>query len=97
MQVNKTQPETPKPISRAQRRLNERITEEAKQTYERITENFLQFFIMCAEPEGNEVAERSVQVSRQWRLFCDRKGLKPEAYTIVDDFVRGVIDQYQNP
>lgn len=84
-----------KHLSRHQRRFQERITAEAKQTHELLAEKFLLFFSQADNPEGEEVIERMKQVSAQWRLYCSRRQLNVKAFMAMDEFMDGILKQYQ--
>jgi len=86
-----------KPMSREQKRKSERISEEAKKTYEAICDRFFEFFTQADDPNGHDVTNKASTVSKQWRLYCQRKGLLPKAYPLVDNFTRDLIDKYNNP
>lgn len=88
--------EPAKPLTRDQKRRNERVTEEARKTYEAICERFLDFFTNVDDPTGPEVGEKAAGVSKQWRIYCQRKGLLAQAYPIVDEFIKGLITQYNS-
>ena len=86
--------ETKQP-TRQQRRFQERITEEAKETHERLAESFLIFFTQHENPEDPEVQDKIKQISAQWRLYCSRRQLVAKAFMAIDDYMDGILRQYQ--
>lgn len=83
-----------KPFTREMKRKGERIAEEANKTYEAICDRFLEFFTHADDPNSREVTEKAASMSKQWRLYCQQKRLLPKAYPLVDNFIKGLIDQY---
>lgn len=83
------------PQSRQQRRLIERIENEARATHERLAQRFMDFFINHDDPEGEAVQDKIRQISAQWRLYCASKRLTPESYVSMDTFMDAVLKQYQ--
>lgn len=67
---------------------------EARQTLDNVTSRFLDFFTEADEPEGQEVADKMTQLSAQWKTYCHKRGLKKEAHGLVENYCKGVLDQY---
>lgn len=85
-----------KPLTREQRRRVERIEKEAKQTLAQLQEKFLKCVIESDDPEGEDVIKKVDQISAQWKLYCDRKGLLPVARNLILDYCLDVLKEYQN-
>lgn len=84
-----------KVMTRQQRRFQERISEEAKAMHEKLAENFLLFFSQHEDPEGQAVQDKIKQISAQWRLYCSRRQLNAKAFLAMDEFMNGILQQYQ--
>lgn len=86
--------EKPK-MSRAEQRRNERIGQEAKDIFEKLANKYMDAFTLSDVPEGEVIAEFGIQLSKQWRTYCKRKGLVPQLYGAVDAYVKSVSVDYQ--
>jgi hypothetical protein len=101
MQVNNetehVQEEQPKekPLTREQRRKKEEIEREAEETFNRLSNRFLDFFIDAEDPEGNEVAEKLSTISAQWKSYCNKRQLVPQAKGMMDAYAASVLKDYQ--
>jgi hypothetical protein len=83
-----------KPLTRQQRRSQERLKEEVQSTFKTMCDKFLDFFVSHDEPEGQEVIDKIKQMSTQWRLYCDRKKLIPTLYPVLDNYMDGLLQEY---
>lgn len=83
-----------KQLNRRQKRYQERVSAEAKQAYEQLTKQFLDFFIFSDSPTEEKIVAKMEEISKKWRLYCQRKQLLPNAYPIIDQYMDGVIKQY---
>lgn len=83
-------------IDRKQKRLQERVSTEAKQAYEQLTKQFLDYFIFSESPTEESIKAKMEDISKRWRMYCQRKNLLPTVYPIVDDYMKGVIKQYSD-
>lgn len=81
-------------MSREERRRNEKIGEDAKAIFESIANKFMDAFTLSDDPEGPGIAEFGVQLSKQWRTYCKRKGLVTQLYGAVDAYVKSVHEDY---
>lgn len=81
-------------VSRKQKRHQERVSNEAKQAYEQLTKQFLDFFIFSDSPTEEKIVAKMEEISKKWRMYCQRKNLLPSVYPIVDQYMDGVIKQY---
>jgi hypothetical protein len=90
------QPKEEKPLSREQRRIKERIEIEAKNTFDLLSDRFLNFFINHDDPEGNEVTQKLAQISSQWKTYCTKRQLIPQAKVMIDDFAASVLSDYRD-
>ncbi len=82
------------PLTRAQKRANERLQEEEQATYNALTERFLEYFTQSEDPEGEAVQDKIKQISTQWRLYCQRKGLIPALFPMLDNYMDGLLRDY---
>lgn len=82
------------PISRQERRRREKINQEVQEAHRQLSDKFLNFFIECENPEGQEVVDKMKQIDAQWRLFCRRKGLIAKAYPLMNDYMEGLLKEY---
>lgn len=82
------------PTSRSEKRLREKVNAEAIEILKTMEDRFLSFFATVENPEGEEVPEKVKQISAQWRTYCKRRNLKPEAYTVLDDYMNSTIKEY---
>lgn len=80
-------------LNRQQRRIKERIENEAKETHVRLCQKFFAFFI-DNDPNGKEVLEMKKELSAKWKVFCFSRSLNKEALSLVDDYCDNVISQF---
>jgi chemotaxis regulatin CheY-phosphate phosphatase CheZ len=92
--VKTLEAEKAKPLSRQQRRFIERIQEEARILHNQLCEKFIDFLVSSDNPEGEEVKEKAKQLSAQWKVFCHRKGMKEEAFGLIEKHCQHVIQEY---
>lgn len=71
------------------------MSEEAKQVYEQLSKKFLDFVILDDYSTEDQVVAKMDELSKRWRLYCNRKALLPAAYPILDEYMAGLIKQYQ--
>lgn len=94
METPEQPPKEEKKLTRAQRRYKERVVNEARQTYDRLTNRFTEFFLNHDDPEGPEVAEKMDQIIAQWKVQCDRLKLTPDARPMMEQALQGVVNRY---
>lgn len=80
-------------LTREQRRKMERTNSDAKQVFDQLTEKFLKK-IVTEEQTEEQVKEYMSELSKKWRLYCKSKNLLPKAYTLLDDYMKGLLKQY---
>lgn len=88
------QRKAPRPMTRQERRAMARAEAEARQTLDILTGKFLEFFTDADDPEGQEVVDKMNQLSAQWKVYCHRRNLKKEAHPLVENYCKGVCEQY---
>lgn len=81
-------------LTRKQKRIQERVSAEAKEVYTRVTSKFLEYFIYSDSPTEQAIIDKMDELDRKWKVYCHEKKLKPEAYQIVNDYMTKVIKQY---
>lgn len=81
-------------LSRKQKRFNERRNEEANEVYKSLTSKFLEFFIYADASEEQKIVDKMDEISKKWRLYCERKSLSPNVYKMIDEYMEGVVKQY---
>jgi hypothetical protein len=87
--------ETPKEhLTREQKRFLQRINQEASKLHTHLVDKFTEFIVTCEDPEGGEVYEKMKSLSAQWKLFCKRKNLRPEAFNVIEDYCKSTIKEY---
>lgn len=72
----------------------ERIQKEAEQCHKLLAENFQNYMLTCEDPDGPGVKEKIAQANAQWRVFCRRKNLRPEAFELIQTFCYGLVKEY---
>lgn len=101
MEVNKNgyQPENtvdtnnPPKLTREQRRIAERVQEEAKQASFRLCEKFFEYFL-DNDPEGPELSAKTKELSTKWKMYCKQNHLNEEAYDLVDKYAAAILEEY---
>jgi hypothetical protein len=83
-----------RPETREQRRMRERINNEAQEIIQTLQSRFSDFFLTCENPEGPEVVEKMKVISAQWRAHCKRRNLIPAAYPVLDQYMEDQVKQY---
>ena len=81
-------------LTRKQKRHNERVGEEAKEVYTKLTAKFLEFFIYSEGPDEQKIVDKMDEFDRKWKVYCHQKNLNKEVYPIVNDYMTKVIKQY---
>jgi hypothetical protein len=81
-------------LTRKQKRHNERVNADAKEVYTKLTAKFLEFFIYSDSPDEEKIVAKMDEIDRKWKVYCHQKKLKPEVYSIVNDYMTNVIKQY---
>lgn len=92
-QVQEEQPKE-KPLSREQQRKKDRIEKGAEETFELLSNRFLDYFVNHDDPEGNEVAQKLSQVSAQWKAYCAKRQLVDQAKSMIDVYGASVLKDY---
>lgn len=85
----------PKTLSRQQQRKVEQIEKEAMQTYAQLSEKFFNFFLNSDDPEGPEVEAKKIQLCSQWKMYCFRKRLTKEAFPMLDNEAKAILEAYR--
>lgn len=80
-------------LTRQQRRIKERIENEAKNVHLNLCQKFLAFFL-DNNPNGPEILEMKKELSAKWKVFCFSRNLNKDAVKLVDDYCDNVIMQY---
>lgn len=83
-----------KPMSRQQRRYQERVKEDAVNTLNRLVAKFYEVF-MENDPEAPEVAAKKKEVVAKWKMYCNQKQLLPAALTLCEENCNAIIKKYQ--
>jgi hypothetical protein len=83
-----------KPLSRQQRRAQERLKEEVQAVYKSLCDKFLDFFTQHDDPEGQEVINKVKQLGIQWHLYCKRKNLIASIYPALDQYMDSLLKEY---
>lgn len=84
-----------KPMTREQRRLFERIENEANKAHQRLTSKFVDFMIESDDLTEEVIQEKAAQISAQWKMFCKSRRLKDTVLNIVHDYCQNVINEYK--
>jgi hypothetical protein len=97
--IRKLVPETPvekeqKPLTREQRRARERLNKEAGDMIARLVNQWYEFFL-DNDPDSKEVQDKQKEVSAKWRMYCQRRHLKPEILPLIDKSIDKLIDEYK--
>lgn len=90
--------ETPKkPLTKQERQLqerNEKLNREASLLHERLCNEFVDFFALSSDPEGQEVKNKQIVISSRWKVFCHAKGLNQASYGFIDKFCNDILEAY---
>lgn len=82
-----------KPLTREQRRAMDRLNKEVGDIIARLVNQWYEFFL-DNDPDSEEVKTKQKEVSAKWRMYCKRKHLKAEAFTIVDKSITQLMEEY---
>lgn len=82
------------PINREQRRARERVHKEISGMIDRLVNQWYEVFLNN-DPESAEVKEKAAEVSAKWKMYCRRRGLKPEALNIVSKTIAELMEEYK--
>jgi hypothetical protein len=82
-------------IQQKQNEFQQRVALEARRTHETLARKFFQFFMDSDNPEGPEVEEKMKQLNAQWKLYCHRSQLVPEAHNLLQKYMDEVVNDYQ--
>jgi uncharacterized protein YnzC (UPF0291/DUF896 family) len=83
-----------RPLTREERRYQERINREVQEVFDQLTRNFFTFF-MSSDPEGIEVQDKIKQLDAQWRVYCKRKKLLAKGYPMLKQYCEKLIEEYK--
>jgi hypothetical protein len=83
------------PMTRAQRRIQERVADAAGNTHRQLCQKFFDFFMGADEPEGDEVKKKQKEFSAKWKMYCKRSQFKPEALPLFDEYANKLIADYK--
>lgn len=82
------------PLTRVQKRKNDRLRDEVDTLYSTLTLRFLTYFTNSEDPEGKDVQDKAKQVVAQWRTYCKAKQLIPTLYPAMDNYVDSLFKEY---
>lgn len=86
-----------KPLSKKERQLqerNEKLNREASVIHEKLCNEFVDFFALSSDPEGQEVKNKQIVISSRWKVFCHAKGLNQASYEFIDKFCNDILEAY---
>lgn len=82
-------------LSRAQRRHNERVSKEGKQTFDSLCEQFFRLMMSSNDPEGQQLDINRKIMNAKWRVYCEKMNFIPETYQAFDKWSKEVIEKYK--
>lgn len=80
-------------LTREQRRMRDRVNEDANKTFILLAEKFRECF-MENDPESEEVTAKQKEVNAKWRVYCKNRNLIPDAYNQVFEYCSNLRIQY---
>lgn len=81
-------------LTREQRRARERINKEVSDIIDRLVSQWYEVF-MNNDPASDVVREKAEEVSAKWKMYCRRRGLKPQALDIVSKSIADLMEEYK--
>lgn len=89
--------ESERPLTRQEKRRRDHVNQEANRTIQQLSDQFMNFFLEAEDPEGEAVVNKMKEISAKWRMYCQRKGLIPAAYPVLDQYMdQCLVDFYKN-
>jgi hypothetical protein len=82
-------------LNRSQQRAKDRMEQEAKDKFNLIAEKFLKEFTEADLPLSVKMDDRRKQLDSQWRIYCNRMNLVPDAYVLFLNYSQKIIDEYK--
>lgn len=82
-----------KKLTREQRRIQERISNEAQQAYSKLAKSYFDFFI-DNDPDSEPVKLKAKEVIHKWRMYCKHRNLIPKVYDQMLMYVNQVEKDY---
>jgi hypothetical protein len=88
--------ETTKKLTREQQRFIDKLNKEAATNHANLTEKFFNFFMDSDNPEGPEIEEKILQLSAQWKTYCQKRRLNKGVIDSVELDCRNLVKQFQD-
>lgn len=82
------------PLTRQQRRFQERINKEVSDTLQKLTIKFYDFF-MDNDPESDAVIKKQKELSAKWKMYCKRASLIDAAFELFDKNADKILTDYK--
>lgn len=83
-----------KPITRAQRRYQERVQQDAMKVLNSLIQRFYEFF-MDNDPESPEVETKKKECIAKWKMYCHTKKLLSQALPLCEENIQKLVDKYK--
>ena len=81
-------------MTRMQKRANERANIEAKEAFGGLVQQFWTIFFDNT-PEDQIVTDKEKEVIAKWKMYCQRRRLKPECLNMVYDACKTIREDYE--
>lgn len=81
-------------LSREQRRAIERVNQEVSDTLAKLVNIWWEFFLNN-DPESEAVKAKQKEVSAKWKVYCSRRKVKAELFSLADRSISDLIEEYR--
>lgn len=83
-----------KTLTRAQRRIIERIETEAQAMHAKLANKFIDHLINSENPTPQELKAKADNLSAQWKMYVKRAGLKDTVLNLIEDYCTTAIAEF---
>ena len=98
MEAMKAEEQTPEKETtepnRQQRRIMERVQQEAQETHAKLAKQFFEAF-MEFDPDGEELKELEKELIAKWKMYCGSRNLTKEAREMMTAYCTAIRTNYQ--
>jgi len=81
-------------MNRLQKRAHERANEEAQEAFKGLIKQYWDIFFENS-PTDQIVIDKEAEVIAKWKMYCQRRSLKPECLNMVYDACKTIREDYE--
>jgi hypothetical protein len=81
--------------NRHQRRVMERINQEASEIHNQLCDKFMSAIIASSNPDSEAIILLA-DLGARWKMYCSRRNLIPSAFGLVEQSCQKMLQEYKN-